>query len=178
MNPILALLAALFVAVLFLPWLLAVTAPFWVAAGLVATAVATLATLGARRLRPAIDTSGILALGGFDDRPALAPALERSLGRVLGLAPDRDRAHACACVKPSDGRWVGVLRVDDDRGHYLLRESGATRGAVGRELLSDLDRTASFPVRSGRPRIRCPECLPANCPLRGARRGFATPLPA
>ncbi len=167
------LLALAFVALLFGliigPWLVLLNAPLFLAAG----AVLFLPLLAAWRLvdflmaqSPATDDSRVLVVEGLE--PTLARALRTDLSRVLELAPDGTSPKACTCVKESrEHGFVGVLRVFNSKGHYLLRTTGRTLSAVaagfGAELAKMVD---EFPARVGMKRIRCGECDAKTCPLR------------
>ena len=117
----------------------------------------------------------IEGLGSF-----VARRLRSDIARVLRLAPRDSVPRACACVKPVDGAFVGVLRIFNAQGHYLLRAPGGTPQAVARQLSTALaDSRDRFPAEVGEPRADCPECTPRACPLvqRGIQGPFA-PLPA
>ena len=112
----------------------------------------------------------IEGLGSFMTR-----RLRFEIARVLRLAPRDSAPRACACVKPADGAFVGILRIFNRQGHYLLRVRGDTPVAVRRELSTELDKNKDhFPAAVGAARADCPECNPETCPL--VQRGIEGPF--
>ncbi|MHC5211037.1 MAG: hypothetical protein ACYTG2_09995 [Planctomycetota bacterium] len=125
--------------------------------------------------RAAESASGILSIDGLPARHARR--LRRQLARVLRLAPSETAPRACACVKAVDGRFVGVLRVFNRKGHFLLRAPGLSAAAVARTLSVALAGFRDgFPAVAGIPREACPECDPRTCPLRQLGRRPAVAL--
>ena len=107
----------------------------------------------------------------------MARRLRAEIARVLRLAPRDSSPRACACVKPVDGAFVGVLRIFTTQGHYLLRARGGTPVAVARQLSTSLEESKDhFPAAVGTERVDCPECTPQTCPL--VRRGLEGPFAA
>jgi hypothetical protein len=144
------------------PWLALLLAPLALAAGVF---IRLSVTIG-RRLQ-ALELQGILGINGLASEPRLSDRLHAAVGRVLELGPRVTRPKACACVKEVDGSFVGVLRVFNTKGHYLLRVTGETVSSVTRRFLATLGEFgSSFPVRAGAHREECQECSPATCPLR------------
>lgn len=166
--------AALLYAAWVVPWLLLLGTPLVLASGVLVAAP----VFGARQIRRAKRNGrGVLCIDGLFERPLLADRLHRNIARVLEFAPPATRPRACACVKTSDGGYVGVLRVFNTRGHYLLREKGQSVEAVAQRLTTTLAGfEGTFPARVGSPRPRCAECRGATCPqrrLHRERRGMA-----
>lgn len=180
MTLILSIVAAVFFAVLVGGWLLLVGSIAFTAVATVAGPPLLGVGLVARWWREshAEPTPGVLVLHGLE-------ATEQSrvrgeLARVLRLAPERSRPRACGCVMESGGGFVGVLRVFNQRGHYLLRTRAATAAAVAEGLIGELRGfTESFPARPGTRRVSCPECNRSVCPLiRAARERALAPAAA
>jgi hypothetical protein len=74
-------------------------------------------------------------------------------------------------VKPSEGAFVGVLRVFNTKGHYLLRAWGDTTADVAQRLIAALGAFEfTFPAVPGMRRTECPECDAKTCPLRRLAR--------
>lgn len=171
--------ATLLYATLVVPWLVLLGTPLVLASGVLVAAP----LLGAKRIRrtmrrPVVQTGqGVLCIDGLSEKPLLAERLHRNIARVLEFAPPEARPRACACVKESAGGYVGVLRVFDTRGHYLLREEARSIEAVAQRLTKTLEGFEdTFPARVGSPRPRCSECSGATCPqrrLHQQRRGMA-----
>lgn len=112
-----------------------------------------------------VATRGILAIEGLASDQARR--LRRELAQVLRRAPPDSVPRACACVKQVDGAFVGVLRIFNRKGHYLLRAPGGTVAAVAHTFSATLaDFGDRFPVEAGTPRVECPECDPRTCPYR------------
>ncbi len=159
-------------------WVLLLSMPLLalsaVTAGGVARGVASI-----RRILPALtrDTvRGILCIDGLIAESALAKRLRGAIARVLALADPSTRPRACACVKESGGAFVGVLRVFNTRGHYLLRTAGGSTAAVTMGISAALDEFGdTFPARDGARRMQCPECNPKTCPLRRLKRERKAP---
>lgn len=154
-----------------------------VVSALVTALVAGLQTVGTALLQHVFGLSAqsarevltVEGLGTFMTR-----RLRGEIARVLRLAPRDSAPRACACVKPADGAYVGVMRIFNAEGHYLLRTRGDTPLAVARQLSTALDESGDrFPAAVGAPRPDCPECRRETCPLvrRGIEGPFA-PLPA
>ena len=142
-----------------------------VVGGLVAVAAMVLQHVFGLSAESAREVLTIEGLGKFMTR-----RLRGEIARVLRLAPRDTAPRACACVKPVDGAFVGVLRIFNRQGHYLVRAPGDTRVAVARELSTALaDSRVHFPAEIGVPRTDCPECRPETCPLvlRGEPGPFA-----
>jgi len=114
---------------------------------------------------------GILCIDGLAAEPSLAMRLRSDIARVLKLAPPGTRPRACACVKEVDGLTIGVLRVFNTKGHYLLRASCDTATAVTERFSAALNEFKdTFPARVGARRIPCAECNPKTCPLHQFKR--------
>ncbi len=114
---------------------------------------------------------GILCIDGLESEPSLAIRLRSDIARVLKLAPPGTRPRACACVKEVKGLSIGVLRVFNTKGHYLLRVSCDTATAVTERFSAALNEfKETFPAKVGARRIRCAECEPKTCPLRQLKR--------
>ena len=114
---------------------------------------------------------GILCIDGLVSEPALVKRLRSDIARVLKLAAPGTNPRACACVKESEGAFVGVLRVFNTKGHYLLRPSGASAAAIAKRFSATLDEFGgTFPAREGARRVKCPECNPKTCPLLRLKR--------
>ena len=159
---VIASVIAFFSLVLFVPWLALLAAPL----ALVAYVVIGLPVMAVRRLRQP-DPLGILGINGLASDPQLARGLQADIARVLAFAPQASRPRACACVKEVDGSYVGVLRVFNKKGHYLLRVTGRTVASVTRRFAAALDEfTDGFPALVGARRVKCAECNTATCPLR------------
>ena len=122
---------------------------------------------------------GILCVDGLASEPSLAFRLRSDIGRVLKLAPPGTRPRACACVKKVQGLSIGVLRVFNTKGHFLLRVSCDTAAAVTERFSAALNEFKdTFPATVGARRIRCAECNPKTCPLRQLKRQRALSPPA
>jgi hypothetical protein len=125
------------------------------------------------RLLPSLSRErvpGILAIEGLDSDPRPSRRLRSELSRVLRLVPGETRPRACACIKESGGAFLGVLRVFNKQGHYLLRASGESAAAVAGRFAETLGGfTSAFPARYGVRRVQCPECTREACPLRRLR---------
>jgi hypothetical protein len=169
MDVLLYGLAVLLSLLLIAGWVMLLTAPLIALTGATVGGVSK----GVTRVRqslPALSrrvARGILCIDGLVSEPALLGRLRSDIVRVLRLAPAETRPRACACVKESGSGFVGVLRIFNKRGHYLLRASGETRGSVARRFSAALDEFVDvFPARQGARRVSCPECDPKTCPLR------------
>jgi hypothetical protein len=115
--------------------------------------------------------SGILCIDGLASEPSLANRLSSDIARVLKLAPPDTRPRACACVKKVEGKSIGVLRVFNTKGQYMLRASRDSTAAVAERFSAALNEFKdTFPARVGARRIRCAECDPKICPLRQFKR--------
>ena len=150
-----------------------------VSLAVVSSLVAVGASVGGRVFGFAVESArGILAIEGLAS--GQARRLRRELARVLRLAPPDSDPRACACVKQVDGAFVGVLRIFNTKGHYLLRAPGGTAVAVARRFSTTLaDYRDRFPAEVGAPRAECPECNPRTCPLRQrGHQGPFAPMPA
>ena len=108
---------------------------------------------------------GILHIGVPE--PALYGRLRSPLARTLALAAPDTRPRACACIKESATGSLGVLRIFNSQGHFLLQASGESAAAVAGSITDTLDGfTDAFPVEEGSRRVEIPECDPKTCPLR------------
>jgi hypothetical protein len=159
---VIATVIVFFCLVLFVPWLALLIAPLALVAG-VAIGLPLMAVRRIRRPQP----EGILGIDGLASAPGLADGLRADIGRVLAFAPRDSRPRACAGVKEVDGSFVGVLRMFNSKGHYLLRVTGGSVASVTRRFASALDEfTDAFPALVGARRAKCAECNTATCPLR------------
>ena len=156
--------ATLLYAALVVPWLLLLGTPLVLVSGV----LVGVPFLGAKQIRRRMQSTeaGVLCVDGLSEVPLLAERLHRNIARVLEFAPPATRPRACACVRELEGGYVGVMRVFNTRGHYLLREEGPSVEAVTQHLTTTLEGfERTFPARVGSPRPRCPECRSATCPL-------------
>jgi len=169
MGIILALPFVLFL-MLFLPWLALLAVPIAtcaVSGVFVFRGINSLLASG--RTAEAIQ-QGLLALVGLDLEPRLESIVRGTIGRSLAFAPAGTRAGACACVKPADGAFVGIVRMWNNRGEYLLRTPGESLAAVANAIVEQLHAFGDrFPAREGATRVQVHECDPRACPLRQLR---------
>lgn len=160
-----------FLLLMFMPWLalLAVPLATWLVSGALVV-VALNHVYAAGRTVEALQP-GLLALVGLDREPGLEGLVRGAIGRALGFAPATTRPAACACIKPAGGSFVGVLRIWNARGNYVLRTPGETVAAVANAILEQIGILGDrFPALEGTARIRVHECDPRTCPLRQIRR--------
>ncbi|MBI5503560.1 MAG: hypothetical protein HY899_02060 [Deltaproteobacteria bacterium] len=155
---------------LFLPWVALLAVPL----ATVAVSGTLIASAMGRRFAAArtveVLQEGLLALMGLSREPRLEASVRGAVGRALGFAPAGTRASACACVKPSGGSFVGILRIWNARGQYLLRTPGSSVAAVANAIVEQLSSFGDqFPAREGAALVRVHECDPRNCPLRQVR---------
>ena len=174
MEILLSSIAAIFLSVLLISgWAMLLLTP----AVVLSIAVADCLVEGVSRIHrflPALarDTvRGILCIDGLASEPSLANRLRSDIARVLKSAPPDTRPRACACVKQVEGKSVGVLRIFNSKGHYLLRASRDNAAAVTERFSTVLNEfKGTFPARVGARRIQCAECNPETCPLRQLKR--------
>jgi hypothetical protein len=122
---------------------------------------------------------GVLCLEGLAGNDRLGRRVRTDIARVLAFASPETRPRACACVKNVDAGYVGVMRVFNTKGHYLLRVTGSTAAAVGERFVAELGAFRdTFPAAIGARRIRCVECDSSTCPLRLLKRQGAQPVAA
>jgi hypothetical protein len=177
MEILLAGIAAILLSVLLISgWAMLLITPLVV----LSTAVINVVTEGISRIYRYLPSfagntvSGILCIDGLASEPSLANRLRSDITQVLKLAPPDTHPRACACVKQVEGKSIGVLRVFNTKGHYLLRTSRDTAAAVTERFSVVLNEFKdSFPARVGARRIRCAECDPKTCPLLQLKRSRA-----
>jgi hypothetical protein len=182
MEILLAGLAAIFLSVLLISgWAMLLLTPLVVLLGAIVDGVVE----GGSRIRRFLlglardSVSGILCIDGLASEPSLANRLNSDITRVLKLAPPDTRPRACACVKKVEGKSIGVLRVFNTKGQYMLRASRDSTAAVAERFSAALNEFKdTFPARVGARRIRCAECNPKTCPLRQLKRQRALSPPA
>lgn len=163
-------------------WLLLISSLVLVSSGVVAGLPIIAGATIRQRLAPSVTRAaeeGILCVEGLAGEARLAKRLRSGLTRVLAFASPATRPRACACVKKVDAGYVGVMRVFNAKGHYLLRVTGDTVAAIGTQFVNNLDAfTDRFPAKIGVPRAKCDECDQSLCPLRLFKQQRAQMVPA
>ena len=173
MDVLLLGVAALLTLCFAVGWVMLLTLPLITLSGAAVVGVVK-GVVHARAALPALSRGavrGILCIEGLVSEPELAKRLRSDIARVLKLAAPDTRPRACACVKESEGAFVGVMRVFNSKGHYLRRAAGTTAAAVAMGFSAALGEFEdAFPARGGARRVQCPECDPRTCPLRRSKR--------
>lgn len=170
MNVVMIVMPFVLFLILFVPWLALLAVPVATCVVSGALIVGALGRWSAPAQAIEALGQGLLALVGLDRDPGLEELMRGAIGRALGLAPAGTRAGACACVKPSGGSFVGVLRIWNSRGEWMLRTPGESVTAVANAIVERLhDFGDRFPAREGAVRVRVHECDPRTCPLRQLR---------
>lgn len=122
---------------------------------------------------------GILCLEGLAEEAQLAKRLRAGIARVLAFASPETHPRACACIRHDGAGYVGVMRIFNAKGHYLLRATGRTAAAIAKQFVTELEAfTDTFPARIGARRINCAECDMRICPLRLLKRRRVQSTPA
>lgn len=176
MSLAVAAFAIAFSLILLAGWLALLSAPL-IAASAVVASVPTMAVvkMGSLLYRATDVREGILVIDGLADS-ALDEQVRTDVARVLELAPAGSRPKACACVRQTNNdSVVGVMRVFNATGHYLLRTTGDTIAGVAQSITTQLRQLTEFPAQVGVKRPACADCAPSRCPLKllAQRRAMA-----
>ena len=154
---------------LVVPWLIIITSPLWTLA-LAAVPISYGAyqfAKGAKRETQALVEDGVLYMEGLTENIELQDKLKKTMCRVLAMAPSQTCPKACGCIKKTDDRYVGVVRMFSLPGHHLVRVYGDSVQEAAESAIKQLE---ALTVPNGLiPEAHCSaisECMPATCPIR------------
>ena len=75
-----------------------------------------------------------------------------------------NRIVRCACIQDTSSGKIGILHMEYNSNHYLLRSEGDSNKEVMRKLVSQIHQTTNGAVSETT--LSCEECKKESCPLK------------